>query len=59
MNIRMALSHRTLDTWDRAKKYNGDKNNENGILSNLTVDTESILTNLLLKGKMIAGNVSL
>jgi hypothetical protein len=59
MNIRMALSHRILDTWDRAKKYNGDKNNENGILSNLTVDTESILTNLLLKGKMIAGNVSL
>jgi hypothetical protein len=59
MNIRMALSHRILDTWDRAKKYNGDKNNENGILSNLTVDTESILTNLLLKGKMIAANVSL
>jgi hypothetical protein len=55
----MALSHRILDTWDRTKKYNGDKNNENGILSNLTVDTESILTNLLLKGKMIAGNVSL
>lgn len=59
MNIRIALPHRISATWDNAKKYKGDKNNENGILSNLIVDAESILMKLLLKGKMIAGNVSL
>jgi hypothetical protein len=49
MNISMALPHRISGTCDKAKKYNGDKKTENGILSNLIVDAESILPGMILE----------
>jgi hypothetical protein len=42
MNIKTALSQWISGTWDRAKKYRGDRKKENGIRRSLIVLRESI-----------------